>query len=489
VARIVLTEHDGTPRIEGDPQFTRCADPYRGEDGVLDHSLRAGWHWNGRSLDIFSDRLGMIPVFSRSGPRGLVLASSLAEIIEPGRDRLDTAALAVFMRLGFFLGDDTPLLGVRVLPPGLNISVTPGNHAIPAASLPPHPRPAQIDRPAARSQYAELFASAVAQRCTGTRVGVPLSGGRDSRHILLELIKSGRPPAFAVTSGTGRLLAGDLVVARKLCALYRIPHVVSANSAESILGIEEEKNRRTHFLTDEHRWYAKVAQELQQQGADLFFDGLGGDVLSNGLFFDEQLYAAFQGGDPQQIAECLLGPERELPFLSPRWRELLSWKAARERTAQEVARHLGHPNPVKSFYFWNRTRREIALAPLVLGERVQTAMPYVAPQVVEFLMSLPAPQFGPAGLHDELIATRYPGPPAGIEYATRRGGVDEPRIALRERAEYARLARAALQDGLAPSRFTYTRLARFLMTGNAQAEWWWLSPLIYLQGLQRVLAG
>src|SRR6185503_4847645 len=100
--------------------------------------------------------------------------------------------------LGFFLGDDTPFRSIRTLPAGGTliwedgeVSLSGGYRFVP---------PQRLSRDAAIDGFVELFREAMRRRPpAGDEVVVPLSGGRDSRHILFELCESGRRPTYTVT--------------------------------------------------------------------------------------------------------------------------------------------------------------------------------------------------------------------------------------------------------------------------------------------------
>lgn len=476
---IALTRRGGAVEAAGDLHYRRSADPYRGADGTQQYSLEAGWEWRDGTLQLYADRLGMIPIFYRSEAARLFVATSLHEIAAADRGlEADRAALAVFLRLGFFLGDDTPLDRVQVLSPGTRVRLANGELAVPGHNAFIDVPESRLSREETTGRYIDLFRAAVRSRVDGCRIGLPLSGGRDSRHILLELAHLKRPPDFAVTYQEAGL--GDIAVARRLSAALGLEHRVTQIVPRDHLDIERTKNRRTHFLTDEHYWFADVAVLLRELGANLFFDGIGGDVLSNGLFFEPALDAALRRKDYDAVAARLLGPRGPLPFLSLEWQRALSWDVARERLVAELARHTDHLNPIKSFFFWNRTRREIALAPLVLGESVQVAMPYLDPDIVDFFMSLPR-SYAAAGFHDEVINAAYP-EYADIAYATKDQGA-AARALLGERLRAAHGGLKLLRRPYASLGFLLPRVPRALLPTRLESTYWWLDRLVYLEGL------
>ena len=121
-----------------------------------------------------------------SSTDGSVLSTDLLQLVERGAPTgLDVDALSVFLRLGFFVGDDTPFASIRaVLPPRPGIAT------------------ARLSRPAAVRGYIDLVRQAIRRRLPTAPFVLPLSGGRDSRHLLYELLDAGCPPGRCVTCAT-----------------------------------------------------------------------------------------------------------------------------------------------------------------------------------------------------------------------------------------------------------------------------------------------
>jgi hypothetical protein len=120
----------------------------------------------------------------------LLVSPSLVKLVEAGAPTgFDEAALAVFLRLGFFLGDDTPFQSIRTLP---RTARSPEAGTVTISGGYRFVRPQRLSRDAAIDGFIDLFRQAMSRRPpVGQDVVVPLSGGRDSRHILLELCESG----------------------------------------------------------------------------------------------------------------------------------------------------------------------------------------------------------------------------------------------------------------------------------------------------------
>ena len=58
-------------------------------------------------------------------------------------------------------------------------------------------------------------------------------------------------------------------------------------------------------------------------------------------------------------------------LLTPAGYQRFGFDLAVASVASELAQHAAAPNPVGSFFFWNRTRREIALSPYAMVNGVR----------------------------------------------------------------------------------------------------------------------
>lgn len=381
-------------------------------EGLPTHSLGYGdifarWHWDGVQLTVHNDRYGMQPVYHFHGPGEFCIASSLVTLLERGAAReLDHDALAVFFQLDYFLGEDTPFRAIRALPPGASLRWS--REGLSIESKRPPITPFQLNRTTALAEYQQLFAAAIERMRPEGPFGVLLSGGRDSRHILFELCRQGCKPTLAATLDMAH--NDDAAVARLMTAGLDIPHLVIEPAPPSRT-LEERKNLLTNFCADEHAWLLAVADALRGQ-VPVLFDGIGGDVLSAGLFLEPVALAHFRARRFGDLARHLLAKESAaafVPILLPAEpAKEMSTERAEARLIRELEKHADAPNPCGSYFFWNRTRREIALAPFAILSDQRVLAPYLDPDLFDFLMSLPAEMLLDHTLHDETIARAYP---------------------------------------------------------------------------------
>ncbi|MFZ3014862.1 MAG: asparagine synthase-related protein, partial [Nitrospira sp.] len=201
--------------------------------------IYAGWEWNGRRLRVFNDRFGFYPLYYFVRPGECAVSPSLPELFALSAPTdLDYDALAVFFHLGYFVGDDTPFQGIRAVPPSVSFEWQDGT--VTMSSQLAVAKPQELDRHQAIDAYIELFRQAIVRRLTySEEFAVLLSGGRDSRHILLELVRSGARPKFCLTVDLP-VQHEDAVVAAQLAKAVDVPHTILPRR-ETSFGEEFEK--------------------------------------------------------------------------------------------------------------------------------------------------------------------------------------------------------------------------------------------------------
>ena len=413
-----VTQRDDRIETAGLPHFFRG---HRITEGSgADGGIFAEWAWDGRRLTAQADRYGASPLFYAHDGNRLWISPSLVRLVDAGAPtKFDEAALAVFLRLGFFLGDDTPFQSIRTLPPGGmlvweagTLTVSGGYRIV---------RPQRLTRDTAIDGFIELFRQAIRRRPPADRdVVVPLSGGRDSRHILFELCESGHRPDYTVTisryppRGTEDERLAP-IIAREL----GVRHVLLTQS-ESRFESEARKNWETHLCADEHAWYVPMVDALAGKARTLY-DGLGGALSVPNRFHSREATALIEAGRTRELAARLLASQSRsderflVRLIREPYREALSLERAIEHFAAELDRHTTAPDPLKSFNFWNRIRRELALVPFGMMRAVPTVYsPYLDHDLYDYLSSLPLEVMSPSlaasdkSFHSEAVVRGYP---------------------------------------------------------------------------------
>ena len=378
----------------------------------------ARWKWDGTRLTALVDRLGLSPLFVYASDAEIALSPSIVPLVSiGGAAEIDASALALFIRLGFFVADDTPFAHIHTLPPGGQLEWSEGRLTITGGYS--WGSPLKMQRAEALDRFSVLFARAIATRVPPKgRVVLPLSGGRDSRHILFELKRQGATPDHCVTVPRyPPHPAEDERVARLVAEAAGVPHILLPQRPR--YRSEARKNVRTCFCADEHAWFMPLVDYLEKN-ADLVFDGLGGSLYVGARFTSASTHAAWREGRSREVAEDVLNrfaiaTEPALTAaLAPEWARRLSRDVALARLETEIARHGDAPDPAKSFHFWSRLRRELALVPFALLRGKTVFTPLVDHDLYDFITGLSpeviAPSFSRTDrtFHDEALLMAYP---------------------------------------------------------------------------------
>lgn len=390
-------------QVTGDPARILGHRIERAGDEIAD-GIYAEWSWDGTTLRVRNDRYGFYPLYYYASRDQIMVSTSIARLLAAGAPcDLDDAALAAFLRLGFMLGEDTPFSAIRALPPQALLEWRGGALTVRGGWSPGRTR--EMSRDAAIEGYIELFRTSIARRRPAREpVIVPLSGGRDSRHILYELNHQGLRPAFCLT------YSGEAEVASAISRALNMPHKTIEEERRR-LPYELRKNLETGFCAFEHTWYIPVADQLNRFAGSIY-DGIGGDVLSAGLFLTRERHEMIRAGKTSELAADLFTvvPDKVIArTLQPEYARRFCYDAALARFEDECRRHVDAANPIGSFHFWNRTRRLITLIPYrLLAPVAHVYSPYLDHDLFDHLSTLPARHFFDHTFHTETIHRAFP---------------------------------------------------------------------------------
>jgi hypothetical protein len=287
----------------------------------------------------------------------------------------------------------------------------------------------------------------------------------------------------------------DAEIASRLARALGLEHHILEQPA-SQLQTTRRHHLATNFCTLTPSSYALAVGEWLRQEADVVYDGLGGDVLSAGLFLDAERVRLFAEGRLAELADNLLAGfnggsgfhERMLAQALPAENQRrLSHDLAARRLVRELERHAGAADPVGSFCFFNRTRRDIALVPFRAYAGVPTVhCPYVDRELFDFLFSLPAEMLLDHTFHKDTLARAFPEWAAlpYAEWSVATGGRAR-RHYRRFTWEIARYCSAGAHARPLRRSYVVPRLARALVDPRYGRWAAWVGPLIvYLDQLQ-----
>jgi asparagine synthase (glutamine-hydrolysing) len=248
----------------------------------------------------------------------------------------------------------------------------------------------------------------------------------------------------------------------------------------------------TGLCSDEHAWYLAMVDRLLADKTTTLYDGIAGDVFTEPVFFSLRKLELFRADRLDALAEVLLSDnEAALScVLSDLPRKNLARDRAVARMMQELIKHRDAPNPVDSFYFWNRTRREIALSPYGLMRNIPRVFsPYLDHDLFDLIYSLPPETLAGGEFHSETIRRFYPNY-ADLPFEDKKTPPVDARA--HDAQLFQDLARSMLgrihpMRGLMRGRYLLPRLVYGLMNRRYAETTAWVAPLIlYLFQLETV---
>lgn len=453
-------------------------------DGVY-----AEWSWDGSRLVVCNDRYGFHPLYYFARPGEVCLSPSIPDLVRHGGSPdLDETAFAAFLRLGYFLGEDTPFREIRALPPNARLEWADGELRLSGGYA--LGKPQSMKREEAIDAYVSLFRTAIERRAPPVEdFAVPLSGGRDSRHIVLELCAGGYRPALCVTVRQFIWHPGDIKVAATVTEALGLRHLIVPRT-RSWLALQLREHPQTNFCSEELAWVVPIVDSLRGR-VTLTYNGIGGDVLSEHHRLTPHRLSLFESGRLLELAEELIAWEDKVlrRVLLPDAYRRFSRDLALERIVPELARHVEAPNPVGSFYFWNRHRREIALSPFRLISQVGDVFcPYLDHDLYDFLSSLPASMLVDHRFHGDAVRRAHPRY-AHIPFEDREGPArEDPRLFRRMAFDYARYAATQGRSEFVRTSYLASRLLRRVVDPDVRTMKVLAHRLIpYLLQLERFL--
>ena len=164
------------------------------------------WNPAAKTLQLFNDRFGALPLYVGESSQGLAFAGGVRGVLmAPGIDnRPDVEAIKEAVTFGGYrLGARTNVRGVRMVPPATVVSLSNGAMSMRRYWTWSELRDGDVaNRDVLLNEVREAWSAAISRRLEGARTpGLMLSGGLDSRAILAEAARQ-ECAMTAITYGT-----------------------------------------------------------------------------------------------------------------------------------------------------------------------------------------------------------------------------------------------------------------------------------------------
>ena len=232
------------PELATDPQWLLAAYEHHRESDQpwrFLHPLDGQFHAvlydaRSRQVHLISDRYGVRPLHWTRWRGTLVWVSEIKALLAlPGyQPKLDRETIEDFLGIRYLLGDRSWFEGVERLPAATVLSWNEDSATLQTQrywswdDVPQYD--AFPDRREIVDKLGQLFVEAVERRChPGDRLGLPLSGGLDSRALLAAVPMTVDPP---ITVTYGQANCDDLRIAQQVARLAHTPfHWLEMNAA------------------------------------------------------------------------------------------------------------------------------------------------------------------------------------------------------------------------------------------------------------------
>jgi asparagine synthase (glutamine-hydrolysing) len=286
------TEHGARFATDGDGEVILAGFHHLGQDWVPRlRGMFAFLIFDSRSGELFGarDPFGIKPLFVAAGENGIAFSTEKKSLLELSatvgvESRLDERALQHYLLLQYVPEPETLHAGIRRIPSGTSLSVSPAGELATRRYFRPDFTAAPVSDPAALyTEITEAMRDSVAKHMRAdVTVGAFLSGGIDSTAIAA-LAKEHNPDLITFTAGFERAGYSEVDVARESAAAIGVRHVVRTVDAEEMMAalplivwylddpVADPALVPLWFVAREARKHVKVV--LSGEGSDELFGG------------------------------------------------------------------------------------------------------------------------------------------------------------------------------------------------------------------------
>jgi len=247
----------------------------------------AVWDSLNRRLVLARDRLGIKSLYYSQVGDVVVFASELKSLLASGlvQPALDYEAIDVFLTFGFFVGAQTPLLGVSKLQPGHRLVIDEGGARAEQYWRYPEPAPSGMDADEAAQGLLEVLEDSVRARLmSDVPFGAMLSGGLDSSLIVALMARNSTEAVKTFSIGFAEdAEANELDDARFVASTFGTDHHELELSLESdAIALEELVWHLDEPMSDLSALGFYALSQLAANHVTVALSGQGADELLGG---------------------------------------------------------------------------------------------------------------------------------------------------------------------------------------------------------------
>ncbi|MBL9090376.1 MAG: hypothetical protein JNL96_04085, partial [Planctomycetaceae bacterium] len=363
------------------------------------------WDGDRRRLLLIADRFGMKPLFYRRRDKRLAFGAEAKTLFSSVlRPRTDVRSLAIFLSYGQLLEDRTLYQEVRVLPAAhiLSIEADTGSSELQRYWRPePTRRSPTIRADEILEQLDGAFQRSVDRATRDTNgLGISLSGGLDGR-TMMAAIDHERIPITSLCSGMPGSL--DHRCARKISELTNRRHDEHALDLGFLGNYDRYIKWMVHLTDGQYLDQGIVIPTLaryRELGIRVLLRGHAGEMLHMDKAYNFSVDESALAIRSQEELErwCLTRLQGfMLDGVETRLLRDLSLSEMRAISAESLRRclsesdYLEHPlDRLTHLFLSQRSRRETAMSLTIFGSTLETRVPYLDREIVEYVLSLPS---------------------------------------------------------------------------------------------------
>src|SRR5215207_1277024 len=243
----------------------------------------------GTARYVHSSVSGVTPVYYTEDGDATYFASRIDPLVEssPAGQRLtiDWEAWAGIFLMTAPVGERTPFLEVRRLPPFSTLKHRPGRGAHRLSPAWPW-ADVSLEEDAKAEALIEGLRETIREVPAG-RLVCPLSGGWDSRLLLMLASERDDLRVSAWTLKSTHRGSDETPYARKVAKALGVP-LTQIGRGRSFWGDQEKVALRCDYQTTHHGWFMPLARRLHG-GSHALLDGLAGGIFVKGHFVTEEM--------------------------------------------------------------------------------------------------------------------------------------------------------------------------------------------------------
>jgi asparagine synthase (glutamine-hydrolysing) len=282
----------------------------------------AVWDRRRRRLLVARDAFGVKPIYYTSTARELIFASEAKAILAvPGvSTRLDPAALAQFLAVGYVCAPNSIFAGMRKLEPGCMLVVERGRIATRRYyHMPPSVDATRSDADWIAEVRSELERAVHDQMVADVPIGAFLSGGIDSSAVVAFMSRHSSQPVKTYSIGfegsSGAEVFNELPYARQIARQFGTDHREIVVQPDVVTLLPQLVWHMDEPIADAALMTTYLVSKFARQDVTVILSGVGGDEIFGGYrrYLDEHYRSLYQRV-PQAVRRGIIAPlARALP--------------------------------------------------------------------------------------------------------------------------------------------------------------------------------